>query len=283
MSKVIITSDSTSDLSPAIVEELNIQVIPLYINIGDDSYKDGVEITPKEIFEKFNKDGVLPRTSAISFYDLKVFFEKLLNEGYEIIHFSISSLFSSTHQNSINAANALDPDKITFIDSLNLSTGIGHSVMRAAELARDGLSRKEIVKEIEALIPKINTSFVIDTLTYLWKGGRCSGLSAMGANLLQLKPCIEVIEGTMKVGKKYRGSLERCLNAYVDERLTDLDKISPKRIFITHTSQDEELVQKIKEKIESKNYFEEVLVTSAGGTISCHCGPGTLGVVYIDK
>lgn len=283
MSKVIITSDSTSDLSPAIVEELNIQIIPLYINIGDDSYKDGVEITPKEIFERFNKDEILPRTSAISLYDLQMHFEKLLKEGYEIVHFSISSLFSSTHQNSINAAKALDPDKITLIDSLNLSTGIGHSVMRAAELARDGHNRNEIVKEIEALIPKINASFVIDTLTYLWKGGRCSGLSAMGANLLQLKPCIEVIDGSMKVGKKYRGSLERCLNAYVDERLLYLDKISPKRIFITHTSQDEELVKRIKERVKSKNYFEEIIVTTAGGTISCHCGPGTLGLLYIDK
>ena len=155
MSKVIITSDSTSDLSPAIVEDLNIQIIPLYINVGEDSYKDGIEITPPEIFERFDKDGVLPSTSAIPFYDLKASFEKLLNEGYEIIHFSISSLFSSTHQNSINAANALDPDKITLIDSLNLSTGIGHSVMRAAELARDGLSRKEIVKRLKHLFQKL--------------------------------------------------------------------------------------------------------------------------------
>ena len=283
MSKVIITSDSTSDLSPAIIEDLNIQIIPLYINIGENSYKDGIEITPTEIFEGFDKDGVLPRTSAIPFYDLKVSFENLLNEGYEIIHFSISSFFSSTHQNAVNAANELDPNKITLIDSLNLSTGIGHLVMRAAELAREGLSRDEIVKEIQALIPKVNASFVIDTLTYLWKGGRCSGLAAMGANLLQLKPCIEVVDGTMKVGKKYRGSLDRCLNAYVDEKLTYLDKINPKRIFISHTSQDEELVVRIKERIESKNYFEEVIVSTAGGTISCHCGPDTLGIIYIEK
>lgn len=283
MSKVIITSDSTSDLSPDLVEEFNIQIIPLHINIGNDSYKDGVEITPKEIFRAFEKEGILPKTSAVSIYDLQVTFETLLDEGYEIIHFSISSLFSSTHQNAVNAANNLDSDKITLIDSYNLSTGVGHSVLRAAELAKDGYSREDIVKEVESIIPRINASFVIDSLTYLWKGGRCSGLSALGANIIKIKPCIEVVDGKMKVGKKYRGSIERCLNAYVDERLSDLDKIEPRRIFITHTVQDEELIQKIKERLESKNYFEEILVTSAGGTISCHCGPGTLGIIYIDK
>lgn len=183
----------------------------------------------------------------------------------------------------MNATNLLETDKISVIDSLNLSTGIGHQVMYAGEMAKEGLSRHEIVDKIESIIPKINASFVIDNLTYLWKGGRCSGLSALGANLIQIKPSIEVIDGAMKVGKKYRGSLERCLKSYLDDRLKNIDTIDSKRVFITHTIQDEDLVNSIKEHLESKNYFKEILITSAGCAISCHCGPGTLGILYIDN
>ncbi len=283
MSKIIITSDSTSDLSEDIIRALGIRIIPLYVNIGDDSYKDGVNISQKEIFESFEKNQILAKTSAVSIYDFQVFFQSLLEEGYEIIHFSISSLFSSSHQNAITAANILDTDKISLVDSMNLSTGIGLQLMRAGELSKQGLTRAEIIKDIESYSQNINSSFIIDSLTYLWKGGRCSGISAFGANLIQIKPCIEVLDGTMKVGKKYRGSLERSYKAYINERLKNLESIDSKRIFIVHTIQDEKLVDKVKDIVESKNHFEEVLVSEAGCTISSHCGPGTLGLMYISK
>ncbi len=283
MNKVIVTSDSTSDLSPGIIEKLDIKIIPLYVNIGDDSYKDGVDIKQKDVFESFEKDGVLAKTSAISVYDFKLFFEYYLKQGYEIVHFSISSLFSSCHQNAINASQYLETDRISFIDSINLSSGIGHQVIRAGILAKKGASRQEIVEDNESIKAKVNSSFVIDSLTYLAKGGRCPGLVAQGANLIKLKPCIEVIGGTMKVGKQYRGSLERCLNAYIDDRLRDIESIDSNRVFITHTVEDEELVERIVEKVENLKYFDEILITEASCTISCHCGPGTLGILYIEK
>ncbi|NMB42956.1 MAG: DegV family protein [Clostridiales bacterium] len=283
MGRIIVTSDSTCDLSPDIIKSLDIRILPLYVNIGDESYKDGVDITPKEIFKSYEENEILAKTSAVPIYDFKVFFEDLLEQGYEIIHFSISSFFSSTHQNAINAANMLDTDKISLIDSMNLSTGIGLQVMRAAELSKQGLSRQEIVKDIEAYSTKINSSFVIDSLTYLWKGGRCSTVSAIGANLIKIKPCIEVTDGTMKVGKKYRGSLERVLKAYVNDRLKDLESIDSERIFVTNTLEDKELLDKVIEMVKEKNHFQEILTSVAGCTISCHCGPNTLGLMYIEK
>ena len=283
MNKVIITSDSTSDLTSQIIDELDIRITPLYVNIGDDSFKDGIEISQDEIFKSYEENGVLAKTSAIPIYDFQTFFKNLLDDGYEIIHFSISSLFSSSYQNAINASNLIETDKISIVDSMNLSTGIGLQVMYASEMAKEGLSRHEIVDKIESIIPKINASFVIDNLTYLWKGGRCSGLSALGANLIQIKPSIEVIDGTMKVGKKYRGSLERCLKSYIDDRLKNTDTIDSKRVFMTHTIQDEDIVNKLKQYLENKNCFEKIIISSAGCTISCHCGPGTFGIFYINN
>lgn len=283
MNKVIVTSDSTSDLTENIIDDLDIRIIPLYINVGDSTYKDGVDIIPEDIFKSFEESGTLAKTSAIPIYDFEVFFKSLIDQGYSIIHFSISSLFSSSHEHAVAAKNLLETDQITCIDSLNLSTGNGHLVMRAAELAKEGFTREEIVKEIEGLIPKVNSSFILDDLTYLWKGGRCSGVSALGANIIKIKPCIEVTDGTMKVGKKYRGSLNRTVKAYIDDRLEDIDSIDSKRIFITNTTHDTELIEIVKEKIESKNYFNEVIVTKTSGTIACHCGPGTLGVLYMNK
>ena len=283
MSKVIITGDSTCDLSPDILKKLNIQTIPLYVNVGDDSFKDGVDITPDTIFQIFEERGILAKTSAIPIYDFQIFFKDLLDQGFEIVHITLGSKFSTTYQCAVSAANLIDSDKISIVDSENLSTGYGHVIMHGGELAMEDLSRTEIVNELKALIPKVNASFIIDTLTYLWKGGRCSSVSALGANLLQLKPCIEVIDGQMKVGKKYRGNLDRCLKSYVDDRLKDLSKINSNRIFITHTLQEDKIAEKVKERIESKNYFKEIIITKAGCTISCHCGPNTLGILYVDQ
>lgn len=279
--KLIVTADSTCDLSSNIREELNINIIPMYVNIDEKSFQDGVDITPQDVFESFEKNGILAKTSAIPIFDYTEFFQKYLDQGYEIIHISIGSKFSSTYQNAVNAANMLE--NVSVIDSANLSTGYGHVVMFAAELVKEGNEKKEVLEKLNDFIPKVNASFIIDTLTYLWKGGRCSGVSALGANLLQLKPCIEVVDGEMKVGRKYRGSLERCLSSYVQNRLSELDQIDPKRIFITHSGCSDEIVNMVKSKIESKNYFKEIIETKAGCTISCHCGPSTLGILYYSK
>lgn len=278
--KVIITAESTCDLTADILQGLNIPIIPMYVNIEEVSYKDGVNIQPDVIFTTFETKGILAKTSAIPVYDYKLFFEKYIEQNYEIVHISLGSKFSSTYQGAVNASNMLEHVRV--VDSGNLSTGYGHTVMLAAEMARDGKSPEEILTGLSHFIPKVKASFVIDTLNYLHKGGRCSSVAALGANLLQLKPCIEVVDGEMKVAKKYRGNLERTLKSYIDDKLADLNKIHPKRIFITHSSCSDEMVEMVKNAIEQKEYFQEIIVTKAGCTISCHCGPNTLGILYYD-
>lgn len=276
--KFIITAESTCDLTSNILKELNIPIISMYVNIEDVSYKDGVDIHPDMIFSTFETKGILAKTSAIPMYDYKLFFEKYIEQNYEIIHISLGSKFSSTYQAAVNAANLLDD--VTVIDSSNLSTGYGHIVMLAAELVKGNKGLEEITEELYDFIPKVRASFVIDTLNYLHKGGRCSSVAALGANLLQLKPCIEVVDGEMKVGKKYRGYIERSLKSYIEDKLSDLKGIHPKRIFITHSGCNDGLINMVKDTIKKKDFFQEIIITQAGCTISCHCGPNTLGILY---
>lgn len=276
--KFIITAESTCDLTSSILKDLNIPIIPMYVNIEDNSYKDGVDIHPDMIFSTFETKGILAKTSAIPMYDYKLFFEKYIEQNYKIIHISLGSKFSSTYQAAVNAANLLDD--VTVIDSSNLSTGYGHIVMLAGELVKGNKALEEITEGLYDFIPKVRASFVIDTLNYLHKGGRCSSVAALGANLLQLKPCIEVVDGEMKVGKKYRGYIERSLKSYIEDKLSDLKGIHPKRIFITHSGCNDELINMVLDIIKRKDFFQEIIVTQAGCTISCHCGPNTLGILY---
>lgn len=278
--KLIITAESTCDLNTDILQKLNIPIIPMYVNLDEVSYKDGVDIDPDMVFNTFKTKGILAKTSAIPMYDYKLFFEKYIEQNCEIIHISLGSKFSSTYQAAVNAANMLN--HVSIIDSSNLSTGYGHIVMLAAELVVNGRNLEEIKNEIYDIMPKVKASFVIDTLNYLHKGGRCSSVAALGANLLQLKPCIEVIDGEMKVGKKYRGNIEKSLKSYVSDKLKDSNDICPKRIFITHSGCNDEIINMVKGTIEEKGYFHEIIVTKAGCTISCHCGPNTLGIFYYD-
>lgn len=279
--KVLITRDSTSDLPPELVEKLNIKTIPLVVTLGDKAYQDGVDITPEDIYKYHDENGVLPKTSAANVDDMINFFEPFVKEGYEIVHFTISSSMSSTYQNSCIAADEFEG--IYVVDSQNLSTGEGLLVLKACEWAAEGLSAKEIYDKVNELIPRVDASFVIDSLEYLHKGGRCSALAALGANLLKLKPCIEVQGGSMGVSKKYRGKYSETLKQYVADRLTDYSDIDLSRVFVTHAGCDEEIVNQVVEQVKATAPFAELIISRAGCTVSAHCGRNTLGVLYIRK
>ena len=281
MSNIVITSDSTSDLSIELRERYNISVLPLGVTLGDKAYKDGVDITPDDIYAHHAKTGELPKTTAANVDECINFFKKFVDEGKTVIHFSISSDMSSTYNNGRLAS--MEFDNVYVIDSGNLSTGEGLLVVAAAEMAEQGMGAEEIVAKIEDLVSKVDASFVIDNLEYLHKGGRCSALAMLGANVLKLKPCIEVKNGSMGVGKKYRGRYGDVLKTYVNERLANVDDIDTSRVFVTHAGCDEEIVNAVVEQVKSKGIFKEVFLARAGCTISSHCGADTLGVLFIRK
>jgi len=280
--KIKITADSTCDLSPELVEKYNVGIIPLYIVKGDRSYKDGIEITPQEIFAYVDSGKGVCNTAAVNIIDYESIFVKYLEEYDAVIHIDISSDMSSCYQNACIAAQPLH--NVYVVDSRNLSTGIGHLVIDAANMAEAGMAPADIKAALDKLTAKVESSFVIDTLKYLHKGGRCSSIAALGANLLKLRPCIEVVDGKMIVGKKYRGSMEKELLHYVEDRLGGRTDIDTRRIFITfvHPISDE-LLEAIKEKIKGCQKFDEVLTTIAGCTISNHCGGSTLGILFYRK
>lgn len=276
-----ISADSTCDLSPEQLSRYDIGIIPLYISLGDESMKDGVEITAQTIFDYVSKTGQLPKTAAPSVADYLDFFrERQTSPNDILIHFTISSKFSSSYQNACIAA--AEFENVTVIDSQNLSTGHGHAVMEAAVMKERGAPAEDIVKHVKEIIPKIRASFVLDRLDYLYKGGRCSGVAALGANLLKLKPCIEVVDGEMKVGKKYRGTIDKVLPLYTADKLTG-KKMKKDLVFITHTGCSKEIVESVRNKVKELYAFDEIVETVAGSTITSHCGQNTLGVLFIEE
>lgn len=282
---VRIFSDSTCDLSRELCERYDITLLPLYIILGDKDYRDGEDITPAEIFDWSDKHKTTPKTSAASVEDIAARLSPALEAGDEIVAFSISSEMSNMGNAIRLAAQSLDAeDRVHYIDSRNLSTGIGHLVIEAAELAAAGVTAANIVEGINELIPKVRASFVVDTLTYLYRGGRCSGLAAMAGSVLRLHPKIIVKDGIMGAGKKYRGKYPGIIVDYAKEMEQELLRAKPDRVFVTHTVPDgaREPVEKVCEYLRSLGHFNEVLETKAGGVISSHCGPGTLGVLYIE-
>ncbi|MEE1003160.1 MAG: DegV family protein [Acutalibacteraceae bacterium] len=282
MKNIIITTDSTSDLSPELIQKYGIKVLPLNIVSETDSKKDGIEINAKDVFEYQRKTGKLLKTAAANVAEWEDFFDNLPeNDG--VVNFTISSEMSSTFTNSKLAAD--ERNEIYTIDSRNLSTGIGLLILTACDLREQGLSAKEIYEKIEALKPYVRASFVIDTLEFLHKGGRCSAIAALGANLLKLKPCIEVKDGKMGVAKKYRGKITEVIPKYIKDKLADFDKINPDKVFITHTMDDENIyiVDEMLKYIKDNYNFKNVYTSTAGCTVSVHCGPNTLGILYIDK
>ncbi|MBQ8741545.1 MAG: DegV family protein [Clostridia bacterium] len=281
MAKIIISSDSTCDLSPELKERYDIRIIPLGVTLGDKVYRDGIDINPDEIYAHHAKTGELPKTTAANVGECIDYFTDLTKDGDAVIHFTISSTMSSTYSNACLAAEEFE--NIYVIDSKNLSTGGGLQVIAAAEMAKSGMEAKDIVAELEKITPCVDASFVIDSLEYLHKGGRCSALAMLGANLLKLKPCIEVKNGSMGVGKKYRGVYGRVLTEYVNERLQNPDDIDTSRVFVTHAGCDPEIVESVLNQVKSTGLFKEVFLTRAGCTVSSHCGANTLGVLFIRK
>ena len=279
--KIKISSDSTCDLSAELVERYDVHIVPLSVSKDGVFYRDGLEITPQDIFDHVSSGGGVCSTAAVNMDEYQHIFESLRRDDDAVIHFTISSELSCCYQNACLAAQEVPG--VYVIDAENLSTGIGQLVLEASIMAREGAAPEEIVEKINTMKKKLDVSFVIDTLEYLYKGGRCSSLAALGANLLSLKPCIEVVDGKMRVGKKYRGSLEKCLEKYIRERLADVDSLDLHRIFVTHSNMDQATVDRIQAVVESCAPFEEILQTKAGCTISCHCGPNCLGILFFRK
>lgn len=279
---VRILSDSTCDLSPDLIAKYGIQIVPLHIVLGDKEYADGASIAPDEIYRWSDANKATPKTSALGLEEAINVFKPILDAGDEIVIFSISSHMSTTSNVMRIAANDLDAaDRVFVIDSLNLSTGIGLQVLEAAEMAGAGKSGAEIVAHIESIRPRVRSSFVVDTLTYLHRGGRCSGLAALAGAALKLHPRIAVVDGKMGPGKKYRGVMKKVILEYAKDMEEDLKSADSKRVFITHSGCEDSVIAEVKAYVESLGHFEEILVTRAGCVISSHCGPGTLGVLFI--
>ena len=281
MAKIILTSDSTSDLSLELREKINLHVVPLIVNIEGKEHKDGVDINSDFIYESVARTGVLPKTAALSIGEFTEFFESVReNDDDIILHFSISSGFSSSYQNSVLAGS--DLKNVYSFDSQNLSTGIGLIILEADRLVKQGLEIEDIIMRLQEYKERVDASFIIDKLDYLQKGGRCSAVAGLVANLLHLKPCIEVKDGSMGVGKKYRGTFERVLNQYINDKLT-AGEVETEEVFVTHAGVDENIVNMVVEKVKSYNIFKNVYVTRAGATVSSHCGRNTLGVLFTKK
>lgn len=273
-----ITADSTCDLSKEIIEQFQISLAPLHVLVDDQDYLDGVAIQPKDIFEYVGNQGKTCSTAAINVFEYEQFFKPFAETHEAVIHINLSQHLSSCYQNAKLAAQSFK--NIYVIDSLNLSTGSGHLVYEAAMLAQKGLAAPEIIAEIERIKSNVRASFVIDKMDYLKKGGRCSSIEAFGATLLKIKPSIEVKDGQMVVGKKYRGNFDKVLEKYIEDQLVNIEEIDPSRVFITHSHCSSETVQKVRQQLESYEHFEQILETTAGCTISAHCGPNTLGILF---
>ena len=277
-----IISDSTCDLSPELIKKYDIEILPLNIVLDDRSVRDGV-LTQAELFAWADSNAKTPKTAAAAMEDTVELFSKY--RDCDVIVFSISGEMSSTNQVMHLAAEEAGCGKIRIIDSRNLSTGIGLQVLRAADMVAEGMSFEDICAELDAIIPRVRASFVIDTLTYLQRGGRCSPLTALAANLLSLKPKIIVKDGKMDVDRKYRGKIGRVVENYVADLMPDLKEADRRRVFITHTMQGDAaaIVEATRKTLSETGLFDEILETHAGGVISSHCGPNTLGVLFISN
>ena len=279
---VKIISDSTCDLSKELLETYDVAIIPLHILLGDEEYLDGVNITPDQIYAWSDANNSTPKTSAAALEDVVEAFRPYTENGQEIVCFCISEEMSATGNVMRMAAQELEAEeRVHVIDSENLSTGIGLMVIEAARMAQRGENAAKIVAHIEAIRPLVRASFVVDTLTFLYRGGRCSGLEAMAGGMLKLHPKIEVRDGKMGSTKKYRGKMDKVLFNYVKDMEEGLKSARRDRVFITHSGCSGEVIEQIRKYLEELGIFEEILITRAGGVISSHCGPGTLGVLYI--
>lgn len=282
MNQIKITVDSPADLPKNLVEELDIKIVPLYVNTKCGSFKDMIDITPNDIFNQYETTKVLPKTSACTIEDYTTTFRSIIDNGDKLIHFNIGSKFSSCYQNACIASKEFPENSVYVVDSQNLSSGMALCVLAANELIKQG----EIIDNIAAkiskdIVPNIETSFIIETLTYLHAGGRCSSVAKFGANLLKIKPCIELENGEMNSGKKYRGPFSKCVDEYINDRLSNRDDIKKDNVFIAHSPCEQEIINKIKTQLKKKYNFKKVIEAQTSCTIASHCGPNTIGVVFL--
>ena len=280
--KIAFTVDSSCDVPKGFMQENDITVFPITNILGDNVYRDGVDITAKELLDKVTETGIMPKTSALPVIEYEEKFEELLKTYDEVIHLSISSCASSSYQNS-NIASKKFNGKVYAIDTKLLSGGIGLLLNKMVKMREDGLSMQEIVKNVEELRDKVVLSFVVDTMDFLYKGGRCSSLAYVGAKILKIHPEIISIDGQLKSGKKYIGKVTKCYNDYIQDlasKYTDYDKSV---CYLTHSPTNPEYIQAIKDKVQEVFDFEEILDVEASGTITCHCGPNTVGILFVTK
>lgn len=278
---VLITADSTCDLSQELLERFQIKTIPLTIQLGEDSFLDGQGFTPELMYKRYRQDGTLPKTSACSIQQFIDFFSQFTQAGYEVVHLDISSELSCSYANARLAAQELEG--VYPVDSQMLSTGVGLLAIEGAECRDKGMNAAEIARHLDALKEKVDTSFVLDTLEFMWKGGRCSAVASLGANLLKLKPALEMKEGKLGVYKKYRGSIATVYRQYIKERLAG-KSICPGHVFITESGEiDEATIAELEALVRELIPVKEIHHTTAGCTVSSHCGPKTLGVLFINE
>ncbi len=283
MSKIILSADRTCDIGPELQEKYSVNLISYSITLNDKKYMDSVDVFPDDLYAAFRKDGTLPKTSAINPQEYIEYFKKWTDEGYEVIHITLSSSVTSSYQSCVLAAAELSG--VYVIDSRNVSSAIALLVAEAGERIAKGLSAEQIVEEVSALRTKSHCSFVLETLEFMKAGGRCSGVAALAAGMLGLKVCIEVDNetGELHAAKKYRGNMDRVLSQYVSEQLEKYPNINPERMYITHSGVPEDRLAAVKKQVEETGIFKEIYISRASCTISTHCGPGTLGVLFMEK
>lgn len=281
--KIIISADSTCDLSVELLQRYGIITVPLHVNMAGADHLDMVDITPADIYDNFEKTGELPKTAAVNTQEYVDKFKPYIDNGYDIVHINLGRALSGSYQNCCAAAK--QTGHIYPVDSCSLSSGSGLLVIAAANMMQQGLSAAEIARKTQMLAPKSHASFIVGQLEYLRAGGRCSTVAMLGANLLGIKPSIEVHnnDGSMTMGKKYRGKLDHVLTAYVQDCLNRYDNIDYDRVFITHSGIDKTLEQQVYKQLKKENKFKEIFITGAGCTISSHCGANTLGVLFMTK
>ena len=283
MKKIRIVSDSTCDLSQELIEKYEISIIPLCIMLGEDTYLDGVDITPEEIYKWSDEHKTTPKTSAVPFDKIEETLKPMIEAGEDIIFIGISEEMSSTCNRIRIFGEDEEYDRLFVVNSKNLSTGIGLQVLRAAELRDEGKTAEEIVAELESSRDRVRASFVIDTTVFLARGGRCTAVEAFMATALKLHPEIVVKDGKMGAGRKVRGKPSMAVSAYVDGLMPTIKNAESHRVFVTHSGSDREIIDSVKSKLEALGLFEEILETQAGSVISSHCGPNTLGVLFYEK
>lgn len=283
MARTIISTDSPADVPAEIRERYDIRVIPLHITLDNDCFEDGVNIQPDDLYAFYKKTGRLPKTSAVSVAEYTDFFQELTKDGSSVVHISFSSALSATHQNARLAAE--DFDNVYIVDSKSLTTGITLLAIKAAQLAKDGVDAKTIAHEMEYKREKVVTTFILDKLEFLYKGGRCSGIAMLGANVLGIKPSIVMVDGTLQVGKKYRGKLENCQMQYVRDLLEQYaGRIDTDRAFLSRTAGvSDEQMKALQKEIHKTLKFKEYIVSTVGCTITSHCGERTFTFEFMLK